>query len=385
MTASATDQKLEVVICGAGGVGLFLGCCLHRLGIRFSILERRTDVRMLNRSIGIHPPALELFDRLGLADQFLARGVKVRLGQAYSGTRPLGAISFAGCPPPHQYVLTLPQSETENIMENHLHKVAPGCLQRGVTLEKIELQHDGVKITAQGADAPDLISCRFLAGCDGKTSQVRRQLGIPFDSKVYEDTFVMGDVKDNTGIGDEARIYLDESGFIETFPLPGGVRRWVMRTPAFQPDPDEKDFSTVVKHRTDFEIGGCLISPLAPFRVERYLASKFAKGRVVLAGDAAHLMSPIGGQGMNVGWMDAWDAAGVIQRVLREDADADRLLRDYDQKARARAERAIHRAEFYMAVGRNSSFNWRRFFLLKFALGPPVRDRTAKFFTMRYL
>ena len=382
----ASDSRYDVIIVGAGATGLFLGCCLQQLGIRFVLLERRKDNRSQTRSIGIHPPSLELCDKLGVSAQLLQRGVKVRTGRAMSGKRELGVVSFDRCPPPHNYVLTLPQYETEKVLEEHIEAKSPAAIRRSVTIENV-VQHDHhVEVVARyGAAATDRLSASLIVASDGRRSMLCEKAEIEFEGDRYEDTFVMGDFQDRTSFGTEARVYLDSHGFIESFPLPGGIRRWVMQTERLQVQPDENAFCEAIRTRTGETIQGGLVSLLSAFGVEHYVAETFAKGRIILCGDAAHIVSPIGGQGMNLGWMDAWDVAGAIQRILQDKADLNEKLSIYSRKGRARAHQAIKRAETYMSIGRKSVVPWRRMMLLNFVLRRPFRDLAARYFTMRWL
>lgn len=379
-------RNTQAVIVGAGPVGLFLGCCLHHFGLPFVIFERRKDRRGQSRAIGIHPPSLELFDRLGLADALVARGIRVKTGRAFSGERELGHVSFEECPPPFHYVLTVPQQETENLMEEHLNRVAPGSIFRDSPVGDFTFKDGKVLVRARlpgGVESE--VSAQFLIGCDGPRSVVREKSGIGFEGGAYDDTFVMGDFHDRTSIGDEARVYLDDDGFIESFPLPGRTRRWVLQTKILATHPNEDGFCREIRERTGADLVGCLSSLLSAFSVHHYIAQTFVKGRILLAGDAAHVMSPIGGQGMNVGWMDALDIAGALHHAVEAKIPAEHVLDRYNETARARAKKAIERAELYMAIGRRGRGSWLKRAGVGLALRMPGRNLAAQFFTMRGL
>lgn len=381
------SQKLyHALIIGAGPVGLFLGCCLHHFGLSFMILERRKENRGNSRAIGIHPPSLELFQRLGLIDRLLAKGVRVTGGKAYTGQKLLGEISFADLPPPYNFVLTVPQYETEKILEDHLNAVVPGCIKRDSHVESF-VEHEGrMRVVARlGSPATTELTGLILVGSDGKNSAVREKSHIEFEGGQYDDAFVMGDFDDATNYGNEARIFMDERGFIESFPLPGKIRRWVMQTDTLLAQPDESSFVREIEQRTGTSLAGSRTSLISPFGIHHYIASTFVKGRVVLAGDAAHVISPIGGQGMNVGWMDALDVAGALHHVVQAKIPAEIELAAYNDKARVRARKAIDRSEIYMAIGRKTKLPWLKNLGLKFALKMPGKNLAAQFFTMRGL
>ena len=383
---SPQTKHYQVVIVGAGPVGLFLGCCLHHFGIAFVILERRRERRGQTRAIGIHPPSLELFQRLGLADRLASRGVRVQTGRAYNGDRMLGEVSFADLPLPFNYILTLPQYETESVMEEHLSQVAPGAIVRDAHVESFREVNGKLLIRCRVGGTMDQESSAFyVVGCDGPRSVVREKSAIAFEGGEYDDAFVMGDFSDHTGYQSEARIFLDDEGFIESFPLPGGVRRWVIQTPALMTNPSESDFCEQILKRTGVDLARTLSSLLSAFSVHHYLAETFVKGRAILAGDSAHVMSPIGGQGMNVGWMDALDIAGALHHVASANVSADDELSRYNDRARERAAKAIGRAEVYMAIGRSSRLSWLKRKALSVALRMPGKNIAAEYFTMRGL
>lgn len=379
----AEGDCCDVAIVGAGPVGLFLAARLHQLGWSCVILERRTAPSMQTRAIGIHPPSLELLDTMGLADELVRRGLCVRMGRAYTRGRCLGTLRFYTCPPPFNFVLTVPQYETEALLHRHVVANLPSCLRAGAEVVGVAEDAAGVTIRYR-ADGERVLRASFLVGCDGKDSVVRRLAGLAFEGRPYGDSFVMGDFADRTPYAEEARIFMDERGFIESFPLPGRLRRWVVRTSAFTPEPVEADFRATVRERTGQDLAGCLASPLIPFGVQRFVAERFAKGRVLLAGDAAHVMSPIGGQGMNAGWMDAWDAADALHRILAGRASHEDELRAYDGRARHRAKSAIRRAQRNMAIGRTHAFGLRSA-LVAAALHLPIQRTLARYFTMRGL
>jgi 2-polyprenyl-6-methoxyphenol hydroxylase-like FAD-dependent oxidoreductase len=134
-TGATPDGLLDLVIVGGGPVGLVAGLLAHDAGLRFRVLERDPAPRRHSRAIGIHPPALGLLDRLGVADPLVQEGTPIRRGHALAGPeRVLGSLDFGLLPPPWPFILTLPQWRTEQILEARLEEVAPGALRRGVTV-----------------------------------------------------------------------------------------------------------------------------------------------------------------------------------------------------------------------------------------------------------
>ena len=376
----------DVVIVGAGPVALFLGGRLQQLGLSFVLLEKEEAPMRHSRSVGIHPPSLERLETLGLADEFVARGVQVRRGAAFGDGHRLGAVDFDRCASPFNFVLTIPQYETEAILERHLQSLAPGSVCRGMNVDAI-VEKDSV-VEVKGTDArgePFAVLGRFAVGCDGKNSRVRSILCISFECQPCDNTYVMGDFEDATDWGPEARIYLARDGLVESFPLPENLRRWVIATATFHPRPEEGEFCSVVRSRTGCELAERRNVALSPFGVQRCIASTFHRGRIALAGDSAHVMPPFGGQGMNVGWMDAWDLADALLAVLREGRPAELALSSYSQNARRRAQRATVRAVFNMRAGGVVRFPGLRNAMARLALRSPFSWILSRLFTMRWL
>jgi 2-polyprenyl-6-methoxyphenol hydroxylase-like FAD-dependent oxidoreductase len=386
MNNQAGSKFYQIIVAGAGPVGLFLGCCLHHYGLSFVILERRRETRGTARAIGVHPPALELFDRLAISERLLVRGIRVQSGKAFSGQKLLGEVSFAAGQPPYNFVLNVPQYETEKMLEEYLNTAAPGSIRRDVQIDHVEERDGRVHVhTRIGGPTVTEFTGAYIVGCDGMNSVVRRKAGIDFEGGLQDDTFIMGDFTDKGTLGAEARIFLDEEGFIESFPLPGGQRRWVMQTHTQLSEPDAVAFEKAIRDRAGEDLAGCQTSLLSAFSVHSYTASSFVKGRMVLAGDAAHVMTPIGGQGTNLGWLDAVDVSGALYRIAQSKIPAQPELSAYNEKARNRAQKAIKRHEFFMALGRRNSLP----FLRRMALSANFKMSSTRlaedFFAMRDL
>jgi len=389
MNAGVPQDPCEVIIVGAGATGLFLACRLRQLGISVRVYESRTAPATHSRSIGLHPPSLELLHQLEMSPAFIARGLKVERGAAYAHQKRLGELRFERCPGPFKFVLTLPQSNTESLLAQQLTSETPDGLHRGCRIVGFKEQAAQVTVSVQRPDGglgSDQAS--FLIGCDGLNSTVRDRLDIEFPGHIYPGTYGMGDFDDQTAWGPEARIFLSPDGFAEAFPLPGSRRRWVIsqtRGAADAETPDLEAFCQTLHRYTGHDLRATPNHMLSGFQARRHLAEVFYRGRVVLAGDAAHVMSPFGGQGMNIGWLNAWDLARALQRILRLGQKADDTLRTFDLQARHRANRAIYRAERNMRFGQWTSMPRLRSVLVHFALHSPLRAPLARIFTLRGL
>lgn len=413
-TAATADADVDVLIVGGGPVGLFLAAQLALAGARPRVLERRRAPLPHSRSIGIHPPALEALAPLGVVPELEAAGVRVRRGHAFAATgspatggapappRLLGSLDFARLPPPYPFVLTLPQEGTEALLEARLAELAPDALQRGVEVVGLEQDAREVRLRVRRADHgtagdaagtgggasragadPCVWRAPLAVACDGHRSAVRGWLGVPAAARPYPDRFLMGDFADASGFGADAAIFLTDAGVVEAFPLPGGRRRWVAATPQLERDAGAARLAALVARRTGHRLDPATCTMLSAFGVERRLAARFAVGRVVLAGDAAHVLSPIGGQGMNLGWLDAAALVPALEAAL--DAGDPAPLRGWARRRRRAARAAIRRAEWNMRLGRPWRPRWPRDRLVQLALTPPLAPAAARLFTMRGL
>lgn len=371
----------EVTIVGGGPVGLLLALSLHGYGVRATVLERRSAGGRGSRSIGIHPPALELLDSLGLGERFLARGVRVRRGLAFAGKRPIGSVDFGSCAGPHRYVLTLEQEETERILAQALEEREPGALQSGI--EVLDVRRGASKVHLRVRDQRQrehVIESAFVVGCDGRRSRCREALHVSFRGGSYPGGYLMADAEDTTELGDDAAVFVSKEGLVESFPLPNHTRRWVVRR-AREGAVSSDELSEVIEARTGHRVRG--VRGLSAFHAEHFIADRLAIGRVALAGDAAHVVSPIGGQGMNLGWLGARSLARALARASKEAARLGEI--DADARRRKRMARAAaRRAELNMWLGRPTAHLFRDP-MLRTLLTPPLADGLARLFTMRGL
>ncbi len=383
-----------VVVVGAGPVGLLLATRLLALGVPTRIVERRGEPGGGSRSIGVHPPGLAALASVGLDGVFRETGVRIVEGRAYGARGPLGALAFG----PETPVLAVPQALGEAALEAAL-QARGGAVERGVRLTGLAPLEGGSALEARlehGDGAASAVRASLVIGCDGRDSLVRSLAGIACDGGPYPDRYLMADLPDVTGLGPRAEIRLHLAGLMESFPLPGGWRRVVVRLADACIDPpldrSEAALAARVCELALERSGACFDASRArmasAFGVERWLARRFVAGRVALAGDAAHVISPIGGQGLNLGWLDAVALADAIERTA--DGDAVRLVQElarYDRRRRRAARIALRRAEWNTRLGRplpHERARWRDA-LLRQALRPPWSRVLLGAFTMRGL
>ncbi|MGN8225165.1 FAD-dependent oxidoreductase [Gracilimonas sp. BCB1] len=382
-----TKPDIPVVIVGGGPVGLFMAICLLKEGIECRVLEKRKEPVPDSRSLGIHPVSLELFDEVGITEPFLRAGLKIRKGIALTEDKKLGEISFENCPKPHNYILACPQFTTEKILREELMNLDEHALITGATFQSFLEQEQFVEVTySKDQQTNQRISSNYVVGCDGKNSLVRQQASIHFSGKRYDDTYIMGDFEDTTKFGPDAAVFLPKEGLIECFPLPNGMRRWVVKTDAYIPEPRKLKLATLVQDRLDYDLFGVKSTMLSSFGVQHFLAETLAKGRVLLAGDAAHVVSPIGGQGMNLGWLDCRKLADSL--VFLKDKDpgiAGQVFQEYSESQQRISKKVAQRAEINMALGRKQKVPFLRNLFVKSLLHSPLKRKVAELFTMRGL
>jgi len=362
-------RDADVVVVGAGPVGTALALDLVRRGRSVRLLEARTTRPPGSRAIGVHPAGLAVLDGLGVADELLAAGRRVRRGRAWGAAGPVGELDLAALPPPYRFVLTVPQPVTEGVLRAALANAAPEALELGARVAGLAQDPDGVTVVGRSGDGAERCwRAAVVVGCDGRDGAVREALRVGRRGGAYPDRFAMADLPEGPELADdEALIALARAGVVEGFPLPGGVRRWVVRVGRDDDVPPEGAppagghglagwVAERVARRTGLRPQPELVGGASAFGVERWLADRFAVGRVALAGDAAHVLSPIGGQGMNLGWLDAAALAAAVDAAWEgSEPTGPRIAAALDAVGRQRrraARRAIARAAGNTALGR---------------------------------
>jgi 2-polyprenyl-6-methoxyphenol hydroxylase-like FAD-dependent oxidoreductase len=385
------SETCEVAIVGGGPVGMLLGCLLARRGVDTRIYEQHLARREHSRAVGVHPPGLSALALVGAAEPLLSHGVRVREAFAFGDERALGHLRFDALAGPYPFVLTVPQSDTERIIEQQLRKLSDRVLVRGQRLLACERSGDGavLRLGDRAGTTQHEVRARFVVGCDGKSSAVRGAAQIAYRGKPYAQHFVMADTADETQFGSAAAVFLTRRGLVESFPLPGGLRRWVVGLGAHKEGASATLVERLVAERTGQLARAATASMKSAFTAEHFLADSFAEGPFLLAGDAAHVVSPIGGQGMNLGWLDATLLAEVLARICLEQKLSSKasatLLRRYANERRRAARSATMRAELFMSIGQTRHLRALRDLAVQALLSPKLAGRAAELFAMRGL
>ena len=342
----------DILVVGAGPVGMLAALLSAQQGLSVLLLERSAVRQVQSRAIGITPPSLEIFRRIGLPEAFIDRGVAVRVSEIYGRRMRLGRIDFTRLKSDFRFVLSIPQHWTEFLLEEAILAHPSIRFLRGHQVTDCSEEEGHIAVGGNIVDAGKFhFTGEYVLACDGGKSTVREFLGIPFDGVPNQSAFLMGDFEDTTGWGRQARFYFTPRGPVESFPLPDGKRRYVVRTPFFIKEYDNDYFRTELLWRAGIDVGGVRQFWESGFNVHRFMARTFCKGRVFLCGDSAHLMSPVGGQNMNTGFADAELAVWLSKLLIEKRAPHPLVSRLYDRVRKRAVRAAFRRAQCLMLAG----------------------------------
>lgn len=369
----------DVTIIGAGPVGLLLACLLGRRGIRVLLLERRTAPIEHSMAIGITPPSLRILKRLDLVRDFVSQGVLVRDCFVHGLSGRLGKVSFREIEDEHRFILSLPQSKTIALLREKVAEFSSVTIRTGVTATSLQQGdvHCQVSFANDAGENAESAESRYIVACDGSRSQVRGWLGVRTTGRTYPCHFVMGDFTDRSGMNDAAHLFFLSEGSVESFPLPEGRRRWIVQTDTFLDPAPRGLISEIVARRAGVMLPVEDQMNQSSFTPRRLNCARYDHGRVLLCGDAAHVMSPIGGQGMNTGFADAEFLADALAGILLRDEAHEPLFAAYDHYRQRAARAAIFRAGWGMWLGtwHGHALSALRDLIMRFALfdGPLAR------------
>ncbi|TDQ53449.1 FAD-dependent monooxygenase [Actinorugispora endophytica] len=338
-------SETDVLVVGAGPTGLALAAQLAACGARFLIVDRATDPARESRALVVQPRTLEVLAGLGVTDALLARGNRAVGLRMHAGGRsvPLRLFDIGSSDTAYPFLLFLSQARTERVLADHL--ADEGVLvERGVELFEAEDGRDHVTCMLRRPNGKTRrIRARYLIGCDGPRSSVRGAAHIEFGGRAYPQTFLLGDVEADSLEPGTVHAFMGERGLLFFFPL-GGPATWRVfgtRPPDAVPAaPGSGGLLSDLQELVDGYTGETgeavrLSDPvwLTEFRLNCRQAVRYRRGRMFLAGDAAHVHSPAGAQGMNTGIGDACNLGWKLALVTRGVAD-EVLLDSYDSERR---------------------------------------------------
>lgn len=315
----------QVLVIGAGPTGLTLATSLVAQGIATTVVDRAPEGANTSRAAVVNARSLEVLEPLDVTRRLVKEGVEAPLFTIRDRGRTLIPIDFSGLPTEYPYSLMVPQSTTERLLLDRLVELG-GSVIRPKAVTAIAQDRDGVTATFEDGD---VIQARYAVGADGIRSVVREQAGIGFEGDVYDESFMLADVRlVGDAPADEVILFWATAGLTVVAPLPDGIHRIV----APVADAPEEPSAEFVQQILDTRVGTdrMVVTDViwgSRFRVHHRVADTFRAGRLLLAGDAAHVHSPAGGQGMNLGIQDAVALSDALAAVLGGAPDS--LLDDY--------------------------------------------------------
>ena len=339
-------DETEVLIVGAGPTGLVLATWLTRLGVRVRIVDKTKEAGTTSRALAVQSRTLEFYGQLGFADRVVEQGRWATEANLWVNGRRAAHLNFDGMGSgisPYPYALIYPQDEHERLLIERLAGLGV-LVERETEVLSFEETDDRVQVKIRKPDATEEnCTVTYVAGCDGARSTTREHLGIGFPGGTYEHLFYVADVQ-ATGetVNGDLNIGLERADFLVVFPLKGEGRARFIGTVRDAPRTDEELSwesvnKGVVEHlRTDVNC----VNWFSTYRVHHRVADRFRKGRSFLLGDAAHIHSPVGGQGMNTGIGDAVNLAWKLGAVLRGRGKVS-LLDTYEPERIAFARRLV--------------------------------------------
>jgi 2-polyprenyl-6-methoxyphenol hydroxylase-like FAD-dependent oxidoreductase len=358
-----TTIKTDVIIIGAGPTGLSLACQLTRHGIDFVIIDKNEGVTPYSKALGVHARTLEIYEQMGLAAKAVEEGTVAGKVRMLESGRIVGEVDLSNVGEglsPYPYLLVLEQSENERLLYKYLQSYHREVLWQ---TELKSLTQDSTGVTAQvhrSAGDSQILEGKYLVGCDGPKSPVRHALGLSFAGSTFERLFYVADVQIDWAYSHDAlHVCLARNGVVAFFPM-RGEKRW--RIVGAFPEGHEKDEGEIlyeeieqrIKEEAELELDISHVNWFSVYKVHTRHVEKFSAGRSFLAGDAAHIHTPAGGQGMNTGIQDAYNLAWKLAFVLRGCA-GEQILDSYNEERLPNARRLLETTDrmFNLAAGKD--------------------------------
>jgi 2-polyprenyl-6-methoxyphenol hydroxylase-like FAD-dependent oxidoreductase len=307
----------DVAIVGAGPTGLTLAASLTAGGADVVLLDKAAGSDGTSRAAVVHARTLEVLDGLGVGGELVKRGLITPTFTVRDRDRVLMTVSFDGLPTTHPYTLMIPQSVTEEILLARLRELG-GQVHRPYEVADVSQDATGATVTTATGET---VRARYVVGADGMHSVVRERSGVAFTGDSYPQSFVLADLRMDWPLpSDEVQLFFAAAGLVVVAPLPGGRHRFVATADDAPEHPDAGDVRALLDARGPQAVPARIREVVwsSRFHVHHRIADHYRAGRIFLAGDAAHVHSPAGGQGMNTGIQDA---AELARRILEGTED----------------------------------------------------------------
>jgi 2-polyprenyl-6-methoxyphenol hydroxylase-like FAD-dependent oxidoreductase len=307
----------DVLIVGAGPTGLVLACELLAQGLHARVIDKNDGAVLETRAVGMHARTLEMLDGMGIVERFLEHGHRVNWFRWYSNGRPIGTFDLGASGSRHAFLLDIPQNATERLLRERVAELG-GVIENSTELLGLTKEPDRVIAFIDGDRA---ITAAYVVGCDGAHSKVRHELGLSFEGHPYPQEWLLADVLVDWDRAEDSVQALFNTNLPPLIAFPMQDHRWRLTVPFAGSrnagPPSLEEFQAFVNQRVPENPRISDPTWVSTFHVHRRSTDSYRVGRVLLAGDAVHVHSPAGGQGMNTGMMDAhnlgWKLAAVVQ------------------------------------------------------------------------
>ncbi|HEU0202539.1 MAG TPA: FAD-dependent monooxygenase [Burkholderiaceae bacterium] len=372
---SADCFDTDVLVVGAGPTGLTLGTALAARGVTAIVIDRLAAGANTSRAAVVHARTLEVLEPLGVAAALDERGLHAKSFTIRDRDRVLVPVAFGHLPTRYPYTLMVSQAVTEEVLLQRFTALG-GQVRRPRTL--VDLTQDATGATAK-LDDGSRVRARYVVGADGMHSTVRERTRIAFSGGSYGESFVLADVRLCGGVpADEVVLFFSPAGLVVVAPLPDGIHRIVATVDEAPESPSAAYVQALLDARGPQRERAIVREVLwgSRFRVHHRVADVYRAGRVLLAGDAAHVHSPAGGQGMNAGILDAMSLADALVKALAGDESA---LDAYGAERRPIAQKIVAFADTLtrLATVRRGLRPLRNLLLWALSWLPPFRQRLA--------
>ena len=328
----------DVLIVGGGPTGLALATYLQQAGVRHFVVDALPAGLNTSRAAVIHAHTLEMLDKLGIVAELQAMSLPLSKFTIRDRDEALLQITFDELPTAFRHILMLPQPKTEAILSARLESLG-GNVRRNVRATGVLQESDHVVVQLERDGRDEEVRARFVVGADGMHSTIRGATNIQFEGEAYGESFVLADVRMDWPLGQsEVSLCFSSAGLVVVAPLPDGSFRIVATMDDAPETPGIGDIQKLLDERGPVSAPARIkeIGWSSRFRVHHRLASSYRDGRILVMGDAAHVHSPAGGQGMNTGLVDAIVLGEALTAVLRDGAPLS-VLDEYAQARRPAA------------------------------------------------
>ena len=331
-------ESTNVLVVGAGPTGLTSAAALTARGVHTTLVDAQPEGANTSRAAAVAARTLEVLEEIDVSERLVKNGIQARNFSIRDHGRVLIPLDFSGLPTNYPYTLMISQADTERLLEERLEELG-GVVVRPKKLIAVRQDVDGA---VASFDDGDEIRAQYVVGADGMHSAVRAAAGIGFRGHAYPESFALADVRltGDVPVGEILLCYA-RAGLLVVAPLPGEDYRIVAPVHDAPAQPSRAFVQQLLDSR-GFGPARLVVEDVrwgSHFRIHHRVADTYRSGRLVLAGDAAHVHSPAGGQGMNLGIQDAVALAGVLDRVVG--GESDELLDAYNEARRPIAQQVL--------------------------------------------